>query len=143
MTSSSLWNLQTTPPFRASCGRWGWSQASQSPAVYRRRCHPSASSSLMKTRTWSSRSTPIWQWTPAPVGKRFGLFHQPPSLKIIPIFLHWKKDWRFLTLKELSLALRIRSAFPEGIHYCSCITRDMSIWRDCLSAFDQEVLMFL
>ncbi len=66
-----------------------------------------------------------------------------PPLNWFPICLHWKKDWIFITLKELSLALRIRSAFPEGIHYCSCISRDMSIWRDCLSAFDQEVLIFL
>lgn len=105
----SHWNLQTTPPSRASCGRSGWSRAFQSPAVYRRRCLPSASSFLMKTRTWSLKSTPIWQWTPVPVGKCFGLFHQPPSPKLIPNFCTGRKteDVHFITLEELSTALRI------------------------------------
>lgn len=107
--SYSLWNLQTMRPSRASFGRSGWSRVSQSPAVCRRRCLPSASSSLMKTRTWSLKSTPIWQWTPVPVGKCFGLFHQPPSHKLIPNFCTGRKteDVHFITLEELSTALRI------------------------------------
>lgn len=72
------WSPPTTHPSRASCGRWVSFLAFQSRAVSRRRCRPSASCSLTRTRKWCSKSIPTWRWIPVPAGSP--LSHHAPHI---------------------------------------------------------------